>query len=139
MISYQLEPELSAAEYIELLQDNSLGGRRPIEDEERIEHMLRKASIIATARENGKLLGLARSLSDLVYVSYLSDLAVRNGYQGKGIGRQLMIETFNAAPEAKIVLLAAPSAESYYPALGLQKHAHCFMINSVDELIGSKG
>ncbi|HEY0146089.1 MAG TPA: GNAT family N-acetyltransferase [Methylovirgula sp.] len=50
-------------------------------------------------------------------------------YQRRGIGKRLIEETrANAGPEATLVLLSAPSAESYYPKIGMKKHGSCWTI-----------
>ena len=59
---------------------------------------------------------------------------------GTSVNRRLfrrhkrIIEVKNFIPRAKIILLAAPAAEAYYPKIGMQKHEHCYFIDSVDEL-----
>ena len=37
-------------------------------------------------------------------------------------------------PRAKLILLAAPAAEAYYPKIGMQNHPHCYFINEVEEI-----
>ncbi|RYE16528.1 MAG: GNAT family N-acetyltransferase [Sphingobacteriales bacterium] len=133
-ITYQTEPGLEAEEYKELLIKSTLGERRPVDDIERIDNMCRNADIIYTARHEGKLVGVARSVSDFVYCTYLSDLAVDEQYQHKGIGKKLIAETKKLYPLALLILLAAPAAEQYYPKIGMERHNHCFLLREVDGL-----
>jgi ribosomal protein S18 acetylase RimI-like enzyme len=86
------------------------------------------------AYDGEKLVGLARVMTDFVFTSYVSDLAVDENYQHQGLGKQLLIEAKNYLPRAKLILLAAPAAEGYYPKIGMQKHEHCYYVNSVEEL-----
>ena len=58
---YQTEPALGAKEFIDLLERSTLSERRPVDNEARIEAMLRNADIIATARCDGLLVGVARA------------------------------------------------------------------------------
>lgn len=127
---YQQEPGLTADEFISVLQRSTLAERRPIDDRERIESMLRQADLILTARNQDRLLvGVARSLSDFCYATYLSDLAVDQAYQGRGIGRELIRQTrFAGGEQAMLILLAAPKARSYYPHIGMQPHDSCWII-----------
>jgi len=37
-------------------------------------------------------------------------------------------------PKAKLILLAAPAAEAYYPKIGMQNHPHCYFINRIEEI-----
>ncbi|MCB0811054.1 MAG: hypothetical protein KDB96_17385, partial [Flavobacteriales bacterium] len=64
MIDYQVEEHLSADEFRELLIKSTLGERRPVDDPDRMEAMVRNANLTITARLDGKLVGVARSLTD---------------------------------------------------------------------------
>ncbi|MFM7154839.1 MAG: GNAT family N-acetyltransferase [Bacteroidota bacterium] len=64
----------------------------------------------------------------------MSDLAVDVKYQRQGIGKELIRLTKLETPRAKLILLAAPGAASYYPKIGLNRHENCFFLNSIDEL-----
>jgi predicted N-acetyltransferase YhbS len=135
MIEYQKENNLSSDEFIELLVASTLGERRPVNDVERIESMLRNANIIVTGRNSSRLVGVARSVSDFVFCTYLSDLAVHIDFQKQGIGRELIRQTKLLAPKAKLILLSAPKAVEYYPRIGMKRHEHCYYIDSVEELV----
>ncbi|RJQ60670.1 MAG: GNAT family N-acetyltransferase [Stygiobacter sp.] len=134
MIEYKIENDLSAEEFIDVLNESTLGERRPVNDLERIKKMLANANLIIVARENGKAVGVARSLSDFAYCTYLSDLAVSKDHQKKGIGIELLRQTKIASGEAKVILLSAPAAVEYYPKIGMTKHNHCYILSSSDEL-----
>jgi Acetyltransferase (GNAT) family len=86
MINYQIEEKLAIEEFRDVLVRSTLGERRPIDDPERLGKMLEYGNLIITARENGKLIGIARSLTDFLFCTYLSDLAVNEAYQKMGIG-----------------------------------------------------
>jgi predicted N-acetyltransferase YhbS len=129
-IHYALEPDLSVEAFIDLLHRSGLAERRPVDQPDRIETMLRHADLIATARDpHGALLGVARAISDFAYCTYLSDLAVDRQWQRQGIGRRLITEVHQAAGlQTRLVLLAAPSAQTYYPRIGMEQHPSCWMI-----------
>ncbi|AZM51109.1 N-acetyltransferase [Streptomyces sp. WAC 06738] len=85
--------------------------------------MMREANLVVVARdEDGALIGLARSVSDFAYVTYLSDIAVVRAHQCAGVGRALIDATMAEAPAAKLVLLSAPAARDYYPHIGFTRH-----------------
>ena len=88
--------------------------------------MIRNSDLIITARNKGRLIGIAGSVTDFVYCTYLSDLAVDQEFQNKGIGGKLIKLTKNETPTAKVILLSAPKAVDYYPDIGLTKHKACF-------------
>ena len=128
-IAYAIEPDLSADEFIDVLQKTSLGERRPVDDRPRIDGMLRQADLIVTARHNGQLVGVSRALTDFQFCTYLSDLAVNESYQRQGIGRRLIQETHQAAgPRTMLILISAPQAVTYYPHIGLEQHPSCWVI-----------
>lgn len=133
-IIYSIEKSLDPDEFIEVLKSSTLAERRPIYDEQRIIAMCNNANLIVTARLNGLLIGVARSITDFVYCTYLSDLAVNINYQKKGIGKKLIEETKKAAPQAKLILLSAPNAVNFYPKIGMKKHDYCYYIDDITEL-----
>jgi GNAT superfamily N-acetyltransferase len=128
MIDYQLEPQLSVEEFIDVLVRSTLGERRPVDDRERIESMLKNADLIVTARLNGRLVGVSRAITDFAFCTYLSDLAVDESCQKQGIGRKLIERTHEAAGlMTRLILIAAPKAKSYYPHIGMVPHDSCWM------------
>jgi len=133
-VIYKVEKYLDPSEFIDVLNRSTLAERRPVDDFERIKKMCENANLIVTARFNGKLIGVARSITDFVYCTYLSDLAVDEEYQKKGIGKKLIEETKKQALQAKLILLSAPAAVDYYPKIGMKKHEHCFILDDIKEL-----
>ena len=79
MITYQIEERISVQEFRDVLVKSSLGDRRPIDNRETLSKMIEHGNLMVTAREGGKLIGIARSLTDFNYCTYLSDLAVDSG------------------------------------------------------------
>ena len=82
-----------------------------------------------TARQDGKLVGFARSLTDFCWCCYLSDLAVDQACQGQGIGKRLIEETRAAAGGAitTTLLLSAPTARSFYEGMKMPQADNCFL------------
>jgi ribosomal protein S18 acetylase RimI-like enzyme len=90
--------------------------------------MLDLGNYYICAYDGDRLVGLARGMTDFVYTTYLSDLAVDEEYQHLGIGKTLLFKMKEEIPKAKLILLAAPAAEAYYPKIGLERHPHCYYI-----------
>jgi predicted N-acetyltransferase YhbS len=134
-ISYQINPVLSTADFIDILQRSTLGERRPVNDLEAMDTMFKYGNVYVAAYEGKTLVGLARVMTDFVYTSYLSDLAVDVAFQKQGIGKRLIQEVQKAIPRAKVILLAAPAAENYYPKIGMKNHPHCYLLAPGDELV----
>ena len=128
-LTYQLEPDLSVEEFVDVLVRSTLAERRPVHDREAIGAMLRNADVTVTARQEGLLVGVSRALTDFAFCTYLSDLAVDQAHQARGIGRELIRRTHEKAGlHTTLILLAAPKAQSYYPHIGLTKHESCWII-----------
>jgi GNAT superfamily N-acetyltransferase len=129
MIRYKTGNDLDLDALIELYRASTLGERRPVDDRERMGAMLRHANLIVTAWDGDLLVGISRALSDFSFVTYLSDLAVRVSHQKLGIGKELMRRTQAlAGKHAKLILLAAPAAEQYYPHVGFTRHPQAWML-----------
>jgi GNAT superfamily N-acetyltransferase len=128
MIDYKTDPDIDLDQVIELYVASTLGERRPVADRRRMETMMRSANIVITAWEGDLLVGISRSITDWAWMTYLSDLAVRRSHQKRGIGKELMRRTQAAAPEAKLLLLAAPAAREYYPHVGFTHMPHAWWL-----------
>jgi len=126
---YASEPNLSAESFRDILIASTLAERRPVNDLQRLDKMLRHAGIIITARDGTRLAGVSRAITDFSYCCYLSDLAVDIAYQRRGIGKRLIAETHALAGEqTTLILAAAPAAETYYPHIGMRQHPSCWII-----------
>jgi ribosomal protein S18 acetylase RimI-like enzyme len=132
-VSYQIEPELKADEFIDLLRRSTLAERRPVSEPDTIAGMLANADVIVTARSDGRVLvGVSRAITDFSYCTYLSDLAVDVAYQRRGIGRELIHRTHEAAGwNTSLILLSAPKAQTYYPHIGMRQHNSCWVVDRV--------
>ena len=128
-IIYSEERDLSAHDFRHILLASTLSERRPVDDLDRLERMLRHADLIITARDGTRLVGVSRAITDFSYCCYLSDLAVDVTYQRQGIGKRLIDETrVRAGESATLLLVSAPAAEAYYPKIGMKQVTACWSI-----------
>jgi ribosomal protein S18 acetylase RimI-like enzyme len=135
MTDYRVGEAISPEQFIDVLRRSSLADRRPVDDPDCIAGMLRHADLVVTAWQNGHLVGVARSVTDFTYCCYLSDLAVDQGVQRQGIGRELIRNTREQlGPGCTIVLLSAPAATDYYPRIGFTRHASAWVLFPGDRL-----
>jgi predicted N-acetyltransferase YhbS len=133
-IEYNREwyPGLSVAEFVEVLERSTLAERRPVGKPAVLRGMLEHADIIVTARLDRVLVGISRAITDYSFCTYLSDLAVDERHQRRGIGRELIRRTHEAAGlHTALILLAAPKARSYYPHIGMIAHESCWIVPAV--------
>lgn len=138
MIEYKLVPKLdldfTLDQAIELYVASTLGERRPVDDRARMAEMFRHANLIITAWDGELLVGVSRSITDFVWYTYLSDLAVRKSHQRQGIGKELMHRTQAAAPQATVLLLAAPAAVDYYPHVGFEHAPTAWVLRPTERI-----
>lgn len=127
-ITFQLEPDLPSEDFIDVLVRSTLAERRPVHEADTIQAMLQHADLILTARSDGLLVGVSRAITDFSFCTYLSDLAVDQKFQAKGIGKELIRRTHEAAGlQTTLILIAAPKAQTYYPHIGMIKHDSCWI------------
>ena len=134
MIEYRNDAAFTVEQMIELYVDSTLGPRRPVEDRDRMAAMMRNANLTITAWDGQTLVGIARSVTDWVYATYLSDLAVKKSSQRQGIGKELIRQTQAAAPQALLILLSAPAARAYYPHVGMEQHPSAWILRPGERL-----
>ena len=128
-IEYKINVPISTEQFISVLKESSLAERRPVEDFKCMEGMLKNSNLLITAWDNESLIGVSRSITDFHYACYLSDLAVHQGYQKKGIGRELQkITQEQLGPKCKLILIAAPAANDYYRKIGFSNSQRCWIL-----------
>ena len=89
---------------------------------------LEHTAFMISANDEGVPVGMARVITDYGYIIYIADVVVRPDYQGKGIGRELMLKVMayiaeNTAPGQRkfINLMSAPDKEGFYEKFGFIK------------------
>ncbi len=128
-LRYEKNPQIELQEFTNLLKLSSLGERRPIDDLDCMEGMLRNANLTIAAYADDELVGIARSVTDFHYCCYLSDLAVHESFQRKGIGRKLQeLTQAELGPKCKLILIAAPAAQTYYEHIGFKQNPRCWVL-----------
>ena len=137
-IEYKINAPVSTDQFISLLRASTLGERRPIDDRECMEGMVKNSNLMVTAWHGEELIGIARSMTDFHYACYLSDLAVHMKYQRNGIGKKLQVKTQQQlGPNCKLILVAAPAANSYYEHIGFTNNQRCWVLER-DKSISSQ-
>jgi N-acetylglutamate synthase-like GNAT family acetyltransferase len=126
-ITYSDSAEIKSEDLSRLFMTSGI--KRPYQDLERLARMIEHADIIITAWHAGKMIGIARALTDYSYCCYLSDLAVDAEYQKSGIGNELVDRVKDRiGEECSLVLISAPGATEYYPKIGFVQSDKAFVI-----------
>lgn len=129
-VIYKINEVISVDQFIDILQRSSLDERRPVDDRQCLQSMLEHSNLLVTAWLDKKLIGVSRALTDFSYCCYLSDLAVDRQCQCLGVGKKLIQVTQDQLGQrCKLVLLAAPAAENYYPHIGFDKAESAWLLH----------
>ena len=86
---------------------------------------IKHSAYLCVLRKDGKVIALARVITDYGYVVYIADVIVRPEYQGQGLGRKLMEDVMayikdQLKPGYKkmVSLMAAQGKEEFYKKFG---------------------
>ncbi len=130
-IDYRINHPITTDQFIALLQQCTLGERRPLDNRSCMAGMLEHGNLTVTAWDSDKLVGIARSVTDFHYACYLSELAVAESHQQQGIGKVLQqITRQQLGTHCKLILIAAPAANDYYPQLGYSHNDRCWVLDA---------
>ena len=100
---------------------NAVGWSVYTQDPSRLKAAIDGSDFVVTARLNGKLMGLARCISDGVTVAYLQDVLVHPEIQRNGVGRLLLKACLKRYRDIRqMILLTDDRAEqfAFYSSLG---------------------
>jgi len=127
MLSYQMESSFELDEMLALYRASGIN--RPVNDSARMATLLASANLLVTARQNGRLVGLARCMTDKAWVVYICDLLVDQQLQHQGIGKELLRQVQQiTGPMVQQLLHAAPAAIDYYGKVGFDLCDNAFVI-----------
>ncbi len=135
-IEYKINEPISSEQFVGLLKKSSLSERRPIDNPVCMEGVVKNSNLFVSAWYGTELIGVARSVTDFHYACYLSDLAVGKEYRKSGVGKRLLALTQEQLnEECKLILVAAPDANSYYEHLGFSNNPRCWVLNREKSII----
>jgi ribosomal protein S18 acetylase RimI-like enzyme len=87
-----------------------------------LETVFRNSMFRCFVYDGGTLIGAGRALADGIDCSYLCDIAVHPDYQGRGIGKDIVLRLRDLSRgHRKIILYAAPGKEPFYLKLGFKR------------------
>jgi len=126
-VTYATNGPVTPQEILTLL---AFGGfPRPLNDPERIQRMLENGSFYVTARDEGRLVGFVRCLTDYAYYGLVTEVAVAPSHKGKGVGREMLrITRETATPKATLILTSSGEGLPYYKHLGREWDAKAFRL-----------
>ena len=99
----------------------SLGWVNYTRDLDGLATAIANSNCVVTARANGKLVGLARGLSDDVSIFYLQDILVHPEHQRRGIGRAMLAKCLDRYRHVRQKVLLTddePLQHRFYESMG---------------------
>ena len=95
-----------------------LGNKPP----EKLKIVFKNSMFKCFVYDNEVLIGVGRALADGLDCSYICDIAIHPEYQGKGLGKQIVLSLIkHSEGHKKIILYANPGKEGFYSKLGFKK------------------
>ena len=94
-----------------------------------VAEMISNSNLVITARDEGRLAGIALSMSNYVSLCYLCSFAVHPDYKNKGVGKNLISKTREVAGGEKItfITLSTPASIGFYESIGLERCRNAFI------------
>jgi GNAT superfamily N-acetyltransferase len=123
-IEYRANDNITPMEMQSLVESIGFGQLR---SPERNKVAIAGSLFIASARYEGKLVGLIRLVGDSAYIVHMADMDVHPDFQNKGVGRKLMEMALKYAKSIKVgcgddygefTLFANVGADRFYEKFG---------------------
>ena len=114
-ISYGEEPDLSADDFLALAMRVW-----PRDYAATLAQEALRRTINLTARDEGRLVGCVRILTDGYFFGTIPEILVDPDYQGRGIGRALMERAWERSPTG-LFFGAQPGNEPFFEKLGYER------------------
>tara|TARA_Y100001936_G_scaffold214834_1_gene224804 strand:+ start:2147 stop:2545 length:399 start_codon:yes stop_codon:yes gene_type:complete len=126
-ISFHLNSLPEPQEVADLLIEG--GFLRPLDDLNRVERMLERANIIVTVRDDQRIIGFCRALSDGAYYCLIAEVVVAPDYKGKKIGKTMLeLVQREAGDEVNFVLTSSLEGETFYRHIGWEQIDRAFRL-----------
>ena len=110
-------------EILELYLDN--GWYAYTEEKDKLFNGIKNSLDVFAAYEDGKLVGLLRTIGDKFTIIYIQDVLIKKEYQGQGIGTQLVQLVLNKYKDVRQIILSADKKDSlrgFYEPLGFKEY-----------------
>ncbi|MEW5801248.1 MAG: GNAT family N-acetyltransferase [bacterium] len=106
-------------EAVSVFEHAPLGKRR--RDPEKLKRAFGSSYAVVFAFDSDKLIGLGRAICDGEYQAAIYDVVLLPEYQGKGIGKDMMMRLCDQLPVENIILYAVPGRQGFYEKCGFRK------------------
>lgn len=79
------------------------------------------SSVRVFAYNHGRLIGFGRAISDGTYQAAIYDVAIKPGFQKRGLGTIIINDIVSRLPSCNFILYTMPGKEDFYRKLGFRK------------------
>lgn len=117
---YRVGPEIDAEQIGEVYR--SVGWGDLAADAELLARGLRGATLVVSAWDGARAVGVARMLSDGAFQAYIMGVAVRPEYGNRGVGTRLVTMLLDSAPALHFHLRTSTRRFAFYERLGFERH-----------------
>ncbi|MGC5617183.1 GNAT family N-acetyltransferase [Georgenia sp. Z1491] len=119
--TYQLDDTPTRAELIELY--DAVGWTAYTREPDRLAAAVAGSAAVATARDSGRLVGLARVVGDGHTIAYLQDILVAPSHRRRGIAGELfrrVLAPFAHVRQQVLITDDEPGQRAFYEAMGFR-------------------
>lgn len=86
-----------------------------------------------------QLIGFGRAISDGIYQAAIYDVAIVPEFQGRGLGRDIMVNILSRISHCTIILYASIGKEEFYRTFGMRKMKTGMALFKNAEVMAAKG
>jgi ribosomal protein S18 acetylase RimI-like enzyme len=91
-------------------------------NEEKIKKIFNLSNVVTIAYDKDEIVGFGRAISDGVFNAAIYDVVIEDGYQNKGIGKQIISDLLTQLKDISCVhLVATTGNEDFYRKSGFSK------------------
>ena len=85
------------------------------------------STLVVSAWENDRLIGVVRVLSDQMFRSIIYDLVIYPEFQNKGIGKELLCRCMTHFPNSEWLVQTTNEIAGYYEKIGFKRNSDAFL------------
>lgn len=110
MINYKFDKDIPSEDLLSLYSD--VGWTAYTTNLPQLQRAVAASRLVISAWEQDELIGLARVVGDGETIAYVQDILVKEAWQNKGIGKELMRRIFEEVKHIRQVVLMTDAGEA---------------------------
>jgi GNAT superfamily N-acetyltransferase len=110
MINYKFDKDIPSEDLLSLYSD--VGWTAYTTNLPQLQRAVAASRLVISAWEQDELIGLARVVGDGETIAYVQDILVKEAWQNKGVGKELMRRIFEEVKHIRQVVLMTDAGEA---------------------------